>query len=75
VTGCLLNIVIAFLVASVLVAILATKDPTGNVTIPHQTAVIIGVLALSSGFGLWRLMSSLAKRFVSFSRRRSDPWR
>src|SRR4029077_5881011 len=36
VTGCLLTMVIAFLAASVLVALLATKDPAGNITISHQ---------------------------------------
>src|SRR6516164_6649228 len=74
VTGCLLTIVIAFLAASVLIALLATKDPAGNITISHQAVGAVCALSILMGWGLWLLLKRIARTFVSFSRRRADPF-
>jgi hypothetical protein len=74
VTGCFLTVVVAFLAACVLIPLLSTKDTAGNITLSHEGAGIIGALSILLGLGLWILMTRIAKKFVSFSRRRSDPW-
>jgi hypothetical protein len=66
--------VIAFLTASGLIALLATKDPSGEPTISHQAIGMVGGLSVFIGLGLALVMSRIAKRFVSFSRKRPDPW-
>jgi hypothetical protein len=74
VTGCFLTIVVAFLAACVLIPLLSTRDPAGNITLSHEAAGIIGALSVSLGLGLWMLMTRIARKFASFSRRRFDPW-
>src|SRR5438132_11356796 len=72
VTGCFLAIVVAFLTACTLIPLLSTKDTAGNITLSHQAAGIIVALSVSLGLGLWILMTRIAGKFVSFSRRRSS---
>jgi phosphate/sulfate permease len=66
--------VIAFLAASVLIALLATKDPAGNITISDQAVGAVCAFSILMGLGLWLLMKRIAKTFVSFSRRGADPF-
>src|ERR1700742_421645 len=75
VSGCALNIVIAFLAGSGMIALFVGKDPSGEPTISNQTVATIGALAAFIGLGAAFAMSKIAKRFVSFSRKRSDLWR
>ena len=67
-----MTVVMAFLAASVLIALLATKDPAGNITISHQAVGAACLLSILMGLGLWLLMKRIAKTFVSFSRRRAE---
>jgi hypothetical protein len=71
VTGCLLTIVVAFLLACVLIPLLSTRDPAGNIILSNHAAWIVAVLPVSLGLGLWILMIRIARKFVSFSRRKN----
>jgi hypothetical protein len=72
VTGCLLPIVVAFLVGCGLIGLFSEEDATGARTIPQNLLIGIGIFSAFLGLGLWLLMVQIAKRFISFSRRRRD---
>src|ERR1700751_588663 len=71
-TGCFLTIVVAFLAGSVLMGILSAGNAEGHGSLSQNLLFGIGAFSVSLGFGLWLLMVHVAKRFVSFSRRRRD---
>jgi hypothetical protein len=64
--------VIAFLAGSILIGVFSVRDPVGNASLSETAFIGIGVFSVLFGFGFWLLMSRIAKRFVSFSRRRPD---
>jgi hypothetical protein len=72
VTGFLLTVVVGVLTASSLIPILSTRDAAGNPGISGEALAAIGGFSLLAGLGLWFLMIRIARRFVSFSRRRTD---
>jgi hypothetical protein len=67
-----LTIVLAFLTGSVLMGILAARNAEGQGTLSQSMLFGIAAFSVSLGLGLWLLITYLAKRFVSFSRRRRD---
>jgi hypothetical protein len=67
-----LTIVISFLAGSILIGVFSARDPTGNAILSENAFIGIGAFSVVFGFGLWLLMARIAKRFVSFSRRRPD---
>jgi hypothetical protein len=67
-----LAIVIAFLAGSILIGVFSARDPAGNASLSQAAIIVIGAFSALLGFGLWLLMARIAKRFVSFSRRRPD---
>jgi hypothetical protein len=64
--------VIAFLAGSILIGVFSARDPAGNASLFQTVLIRIGTFSAFLGFGLWLLMVRIAKRFVSFSRRRPD---
>jgi hypothetical protein len=67
-----LAIVISFLAGSILIGVFSARDPAGNAILSETALIGIGAFSVLSGFALWLLMARIAKRFVSFSRRRPD---
>jgi hypothetical protein len=67
-----LTIVVAFLAESVLIGILSAGNAEGQGSLSQSLLFGIAAFSGSLGLGLWLLMTRVAKRFVSFSRRRRD---
>ncbi|MBW0000145.1 MAG: hypothetical protein JO015_13670 [Verrucomicrobia bacterium] len=70
ITGFFLSVVVAFLAASSLIALLATRDTGGNPCISNTILAGIGAFSALLGLGSWLLMLRAARRSVSFSRDR-----
>ncbi|MBV8900375.1 MAG: hypothetical protein JOY92_09740 [Verrucomicrobia bacterium] len=70
ITGFVLAVVVAFLTASSLIALLTTRDAGGTPSISDAVLTGIGAFSVLLGFGLWLLMIRLAQRSASFSRSR-----
>jgi hypothetical protein len=67
-----LTIVISFLAGSVLIGVFSAGDAAGRESLSENALLGIAAVSVTLGFGLWLLMTHIAKRFVSFSRKRRD---
>jgi hypothetical protein len=71
-TGCLLTVVVSFLAGSALIGVFSAGDAAKGADLSQNLLIGIGVFSMLFGLTLWLIMSYVAKRFVTFSRRRRD---